>query len=517
MSIAGSLLVPAIRLPRDYGRLAEFERMAVDLEVAGFIVFGGDRDLTPPFLARLKAAAGRPLLVMADYERGAGGMVPGYLELPPAMALGATRSPEAAYMAGKITALSARDIGVNVVLAPVLDVLSRPDNPILGTRAFSDDPDLVTQLGLAFIEGVQEEGVLACAKHFPGHGDTALDSHTELPTVDASPEILFTRELPPFRRAVRAGVGMVMTAHVVYAGLDPANPATFSSAIVKDLLFDDWGYRGLVITDALVMAGARASGGRPEFRALAAGVDLLLYPEDPWGAAAQIEAALDLGELSAEDLVLRRGRIALAAGDLQAEAPTLKDMDADHGYRVMEMARRSISVMEVLWTGRKPTLRYPGELVVQRPQTALGLIVDDDGVPRRARAFDLREDDFDHGVVHVTAKGAGRVGDLAGRLRETDLVIAGLFGDVSAGKGRVGLGSVLQGFVTEVLKEHAAKTWVVTFGAPELARGLPARHLVFAWSEAEAFRRAALDLLFDGGVVPARPPLRIEPGGPGGW
>ncbi|MHC4913218.1 MAG: glycoside hydrolase family 3 N-terminal domain-containing protein, partial [Planctomycetota bacterium] len=277
-SLAGGLLVPAIRLPEDYGRREEFERLVREAGVAGFIVYGGDAELTRPFLRRLREVAERPLLLMADYERAAGQMVDGMPATPPAMALAATGSPETAYMAGKITALQARSLSISVALAPVLDVLTLPENPIVGTRAFSDDVDLVTQYGLAFIEGVQEEGVFACAKHFPGHGHTSLDSHTHLPRVEETAAELGLRELPPFREAARAGVALVMTAHVVYACLDEAEPATFSRGIVTDLLKERWGYAGLVITDALMMEGAKQGEGHPAVRALNAGVDLLLCP-----------------------------------------------------------------------------------------------------------------------------------------------------------------------------------------------------------------------------------------------
>ncbi|MEN8149505.1 MAG: glycoside hydrolase family 3 N-terminal domain-containing protein [Planctomycetota bacterium] len=506
--VPGGIVVPSIRLPEDYGRIEEFERLLTEAGVAGFIVYGGDEELTPPFLARLRKTAGRPILIMADYERGAGQHVTGMPELPPMMSIGATGSAESSYMAGKITALSARAVGVNVVLAPVLDVLSRATNPIAGSRSFSDDPDLVTRLGLAFIEGIQEEGVLACAKHYPGHGDTALDSHADLPRVDAPPEVLSERELVPFRAAARAGVGMMMTAHAVYPAMDPAGPATFSAPIVSGLLKDRWGYGGLVITDALNMEGAKRGGAAPEVSAVNAGVDLLLYPEDPWAAIETLRRAMEDGTVSEESVRMSAAKAALVAADLAFDAPVRKEVTRGYAFAVERIARESLTV------GGDPDRLL--DRLAGRPGRVCGLIVDDDGYERRARAFDARRDDFTGGVLHVTREGTGFAGDVAEVLREADVVVMGLMGDVKAWKERTGLGPELSGFAGEVLAEHGKKTLAVVFGTPSLVLDLPVRNVVFAYGDVPVTRRAALDDLFDGGAMPGRLPAAAGPAFPRG-
>jgi beta-glucosidase-like glycosyl hydrolase len=506
--IAGGLVVPAIRLPDDYGRIEEFERLLTEGGVAGFIVYGGDEELTPPYLRRLREIAGRPILIMADYERGAGGIVKGMPELPPAMAIGATGSTDAAYLAGKITAISARYLSVGVVLAPVLDVLSLPTNPIAGSRCFSDDPDLVAKLGLAFIEGVQEEGVLACAKHFPGHGDTALDSHSDLPRVEAPLELLRARELVPFRAAARAGVAMTMTAHAVYPAMDPDRPATFSKLVVENLLKEHWGYGGIVITDALIMEGAKRSGPEPEVAALRAGVDLLLCPEDPWRTIETIRRAVERGEIPEASAALSAGKVALAAADQICDAPVQKDFTRDVALKIDGLARRSLTV------GGDPDGLL--ETLSRKPGRVTGLILDDDGYPRRARAFEDRRDAFAGGVLHVTREGTGEAGDVAELLREADVIVMGLMGDVKAWKERAGLGPELAGFAGEVLREHAKKTLVLVFGTPCLVMDLPVRNVVFAYGDVPVTRRAALDSVFDGGAMPGRLPAAAGPDFPRG-
>jgi beta-glucosidase-like glycosyl hydrolase len=196
-----------------------------------------------------------------------------------------------------VTALEARSVGINTVLAPVVDVLSRPSNPIIGNRSFGGSAEIVSRLGAAWIAGAQDQGVLACAKHFPGHGHTAGDSHAELPTVDDPIEALERRELPSFRAAIAAGVASIMTAHVVYSALDPDLPATLSSKLLKDLLRTRLGFGGLVISDALTMegllvAGVRSHDGDRGRRPVRRGeCDLLLHPTDPYAVAAALEQA----------------------------------------------------------------------------------------------------------------------------------------------------------------------------------------------------------------------------------
>ncbi|WP_051750113.1 glycoside hydrolase family 3 protein [Phycicoccus jejuensis] len=167
-------------------------------------------------------------------------------------------------------------LGIGLDLAPVVDVNSSPRNPVIGVRSFGDDPVAVGRHTAAWVEGLQGTGIAACAKHFPGHGDTVADSHHDLPRVDASPEVLRERELVPFRAAVAAGVACVMTSHIVVPALDADRPATFSPTVLR-VLRDELGFDGVVVSDALDMAGASAGTGIPEaaVRALAAGVDLL--------------------------------------------------------------------------------------------------------------------------------------------------------------------------------------------------------------------------------------------------
>ena len=243
-------------------------------------------------LNRLQAAAEIPLLVTADFETGVGFRMTGATNFPRAMAFGAAGDPRLAFEAGRVTALEARAIGIHVNFAPVVDVNNNPRNPVINTRSFGEDTATVGRLAAAYVEGLAAGGMIAAVKHFPGHGDTDVDSHLALPVIRHSRERLEAVELPPFRAGIAAGAGAVMTAHVALPALDPdvRNPATFSAPIATALLRDDLGFDGLVFTDSMRMraitrmlppAGAAA-------RAVAAGHDVVLHSPDDRAALAGV-------------------------------------------------------------------------------------------------------------------------------------------------------------------------------------------------------------------------------------
>jgi beta-glucosidase len=216
------------------------------------------------------------------------------------------------------------------VLAPVCDVNNNPANPVINVRAWGEEPGVVAELAAAFIAGAQGEGVLACAKHFPGHGDTTADSHLDLPVLPHNRERLEAIELPPFQRAIASGVASLMTAHLLLPEVDPDRPATLSAAVLTQLLRQDLGFDGLVVTDALVMEAiaARHGPGEAAVLALEAGVDLVLMPADPWRAMEAILAAVDAGRLSESRLRRSLDRRARALARLRG-GPDALDQDPD--------------------------------------------------------------------------------------------------------------------------------------------------------------------------------------------
>ena len=261
-----------------------------------------------------KLAPKLPLLVSIDQEGGRVARLPkGFTLFPGQGALGQAGAAELAYAFAEVTALELRAIGVNMDLTPVLDVNTNPGNPIIGDRAFGQDPVQVEALGLAVIAGLQDNGVLACGKHFPGHGDTAADSHKELPTVSLGIDRLREIELRPFAHCFANGLAAVMTAHVRYPALDPHAPATLSPAILTDLLRTQLHFKGLALTDDLEMHAIIDHYGIEDaaVRALRAGADILLICKDHDRQVAAMEAVYravkdgDVPELQVEHALLR--------------------------------------------------------------------------------------------------------------------------------------------------------------------------------------------------------------------
>jgi beta-N-acetylhexosaminidase len=234
-----------------------------------------------------------PLLISIDQEGGRVTRLPkGFTIFPPCQVLGRCKSSELAYAAAATIATELRAVGINMNMAPVLDVNSNPDNPVIGDRAFGSTPDVVSELALVTAAGLQDNKVVACGKHFPGHGDTNADSHKELPVVEASRERLETVEFPPFRRAAAAGIATMMTAHVLYKALDDQFPATLSSTIITNLLREELRYEGVVLTDDLEMHAIvdHYGMGDAAVRALLAGCDVLLICKDREREIAAFEA-----------------------------------------------------------------------------------------------------------------------------------------------------------------------------------------------------------------------------------
>jgi beta-glucosidase len=281
-----------------------------NLGVGGVILLGGSAGELALRSQQLQNWAKIPLLIAADIEEGVGQRFSGATWFPPPMAISAIARKDlnlaqhyAAQM-GATTAQEALAIGINWVLAPVVDVNNNPDNPVINVRAFGETPDTVSQLATAFIKGAQAYPVLTTAKHFPGHGDTATDSHLDLPILPHLPARLAEIELPPFKAAIAAGVDAVMSAHLLIPSWDAELPATLSERILSGQLRQQLGFEKLIVTDALVMGAIADRYGATVAPVLAveAGADILLMPVDPEAAIQAVCVAVNSGRISPEQI-----------------------------------------------------------------------------------------------------------------------------------------------------------------------------------------------------------------------
>lgn len=302
-----------------YGQeLSDTLKRLLDRGVGGVVLFArnvGTAEEVARLIRDIKAYAGRPLIVGLDQE---GGLVArlrqGFTRIPPMRAVGALNDVGVAERVGRVLGRELRAVGVDLNYAPVLDIDTNPDNPIIGNRSFSRDPEVVARLGVALARGIEAEGVASCGKHFPGHGDTSQDSHQELPHLPHALERLEQVELVPFRAAVEARLASIMTAHVVFDALDRDYPATMSRAVLHGILREKMGYDGLIITDDLEMKAIAEHYGYEEaaVRGLLAGVDCFLCCHTAEVAHQLVDtwvAAVDSGRVPAERLLDAHARV----------------------------------------------------------------------------------------------------------------------------------------------------------------------------------------------------------------
>jgi beta-N-acetylhexosaminidase len=481
-----------------------------DLRVGGFITIthgsplGIVKDQAYPTAAlanELQAKSKYPLLIGADYERGTAMRQDEGTSFPTAMAVAAAGDPKDAYTMGKITALEARAVGVQWVYAPVSDVNNNPGNPIINTRSFGEDPALVSEFVAEFIRGVQESGAMATAKHFPGHGDTATDSHIDLPVIKADRARIENLELVPFRAAIGAGVASVMTGHLNVPAFepDPNTPATLSTNILTDLLRKQLGFQGLVITDALDMGGitVRYAPGEAAVRAFLAGSDALLMPPVPDAAYQALLEAAKSRRISRERLDASVRRLLQAKARLGLNQSRLVDIAtlnekfgrADWQETAQEISDRGVTLLRdnqhlLPLDGSKPTRAllvslyadpeaYPG--VDLEPQLRARF---DSLTPLRAdtrfvRADTLKlpaSDSYDLVVLALFVRVSDRKGDIDVPADQIPLIDA----IYKSGKPVVTLGL---GSPYLIERFPQAGTWLSAFGISDVAQISLARAL----------------------------------------
>ena len=304
---------------------------------AGAVVLFARNVESPPQVAELcgelKSIARRPFLTCIDQE---GGRVrrlrDGFTHIPSMRALGQTGDERLAHDVGRVLARELRAVNIDVNLAPTLDVDTNPANPVIGDRSFGATCQLVSRMGTALIRGLQENGVAACGKHFPGHGDTSQDSHHDLPRLPHPIERLEQIELPPFRAAVTAGVAMVMTAHVVFEPIDPDYPATMSRRVLHGILREEMGFDGVIISDDLEMKAISANFDIAEVvtRGANAGVDLFALCHDTGLQNRAIDAlvkAVEHGEVRPERIVEANRRLDTLMDRYARAAHAVSDFD----------------------------------------------------------------------------------------------------------------------------------------------------------------------------------------------
>src|SRR5687767_12294011 len=489
--------------PTDAPAWRQLERLAADEQVGGFIVsVGSPLDIATKTNA-LQRASRVPLLFSADFETGAGFRVRGGYFVPNAidlggatvfplqMALGASADAALAYDVGRVTALEGRALGVHVSFGPVLDVNNNPANPVIGARSFSEDPRLTARLGAALVRGVQEHGMMATGKHFPGHGDTETNSHLALSTVTASRARLDSVELVPFRAAIAAGVGAIMTYHGILPALDSSGvPATLSPRVLTGLLRDSLAYRGVLITDAMDMAGVLQQFGLEEAarRAVSAGADVLLMPSDVRGTIDAVVAGVRDGRYSEERVDASVRRLLEVKRQFGLERERFVSLDSvrgivggtSHVAVARRVAERGIVLVRdssrLVPLADRRALRVVSVTYARR--TDLGAGVGFNAELRRA--YDSLRAEF-----VSSDEVAPDFQRLLGLADSAEVVIVGSYVNISSTTATAGAPRAFLDFVAQ-LHARQGRTVLVSFGTPYLLQQAPSvTTYAIAWGSSQ--------------------------------
>jgi beta-N-acetylhexosaminidase len=516
---AGQLIMPWIGgdyLPINSERFDSIAALVERSGVGGFVVSVG---LPLSYAAKLNALQQRarvPLLIASDMENGPGMRMSGIYsfphllpqgggtEFPSAMALGATGSDTLAYELGRVLAREARAVGVHVTFGPVLDVNSNPANPIINTRSFGEDPELVGRLAGAYIRGAHDGGLLTTGKHFPGHGDTDTDSHLALPAIRADRARLEQIELAPFRTAVKQGVDAIMTAHIAVTGIegDTAPPATLSRYFMTDVLRTDMRFPGLLFTDAMNMGAVihRYGEGDALLRALDAGADVLLMPRDVPRAVETIVSAVNSGRIGDARLDASVRRLlqakAQAGLDRQRFVP-LDSVASQVGIRPHLRVAQTISNRSItLARDQKDVVPFAAN--VRRILSIAYVGVND---PIAGSHFDRTLASGGRAVTSVRVDARTRADEFAAlqsQADSADAILVSMYVSPVEGTGPLQTRGAFATFLPQLVSA-AKPVVVVSFGSPYVLAAAPnAPAYLLAWGGAEVSQRAAAQALLGG-------------------
>ncbi|MFL5610251.1 MAG: glycoside hydrolase family 3 N-terminal domain-containing protein [Gemmatimonadaceae bacterium] len=499
-------------------------------KVGGFTISVGSPIEVAAKLNALQAMSKIPLLFGADLEAGAGFrarggyFVPNAIDLggaivfPPSMAIGATRDTTLAYAEGRLTALEGRALGIHIAYAPVLDVNNNPANPVINTRSYGEDPDLAARMGVAFIHGLQDHGMIATGKHFPGHGDTGVNSHLALPVVTVSRNRLDTVELVPFKAAVNGGVGAIMSFHGAMPALDSSNvPGTLSSKVLNGLLRGEMGFKGIIISDAMDMRGVLDMFGADEAvkRAVSAGIDVLIQPLDVTKTIDAVVAGVREGRYTEARLDSSVRRVLETKRKLGLASNKLVDLnalrfvvgDSSNAQTARRAAEKSItlvkdSLRQIPLAVADSNIRVLSITVARRADLSAGNAFNAEmrtRLPKLRTEFVATEDaDLNYPRLIAAADSA-------------EVTIVGSYVGQSWDAVTASSPQAFTNFI-QTLVQRGRKPIVVAFGNPYLLQQLPwVSAYVVAWGGFPVSQAAAARALLGTAAITGRLPISIPP------
>ncbi|MEK6527805.1 MAG: glycoside hydrolase family 3 N-terminal domain-containing protein [Nitrospirota bacterium] len=523
---------------KDINKKFKYYESLVKKGIGGFIIFGGKLKEVSKAIKKLQDSAETPLFIAADLEQGLGQHIEGGTLFPPPMAVAQAINPknkkDVALLRKSINIIAreAKAAGINIIFAPVLDVNTNPQNPIICTRAFSDNPKKVAGFGNEFIRGFQKNGIIACGKHFPGHGDTIKDSHRELPIVHAGNKRLNNIELYPFSQAITAGVKMIMLGHLKVPALDSRLPVTLSRKIIQGILKEKMKFKGLVITDAMNMKAISMPEEKACLMALNAGADILLHPGNPEKIIDYLYSRLDEIKPRVEESYQRiiKAKEELNRGQ-RSEVRGQKIGSKSHQAIAKELTQKSIKIISNLKIPLSPPLPK-GEILfpslVKRDkgrfykrislkstesEKLIVLVIDDDNAKSgkpfvnalrkkfskiNACYVDNKTISSKNPPIPPLSKGEILFPSLVkrgkGRFYKGGFLIIAVFSKISAWKGRSGLSGSLEKILKKAVR-NSEYSVIAGFCCPYFLRKFNADVIIEAYSDSEQAQKAAAEVL----------------------
>lgn len=480
----GQLVMPRLDF-RKSDPLPDAKELLERFHIGGFLVFGGELIQVKEATEELQSISHVPLFFACDAEMGVGQTISGGTRFPFTMSLGAIGDEELVYRQAKFIAREMKDWGLNLVFAPVVDVNTNPENPIINIRSYGDDPFLVSRLGRAFVKGCQDGGVLACAKHFPGHGAVAIDSHITLPHSVQSREDFWRCDLIPFKEAIKSDVASIMVAHLAVPGIDFTEvPATISPEIIQGLLVCDLGFRGLIITDSFYM-GAIAELGKEEDIAplsILSGCDIILDPKEPEGLVERLNAMVKKGQISESLLDRAVKKIITGKKKLLHDRPYENSLDETYEKNLVnEIARRSVCCLK----GRKLHSKKAKIFVLDVTQNEKDI----------SKPFlkCLAEAGINFEKKSLSLHDRGKF--LAENESSEEAIICLIYSSVAAWKGHTNLPESFRGFLRRVSDVHCERV-LISLGSPYVVRGLESFDTILcAFDSLDVCQHAVADVL----------------------
>lgn len=493
----GQIVMPRLDF-RDSNPLPHAKELVENFHIGGFIVFGGERRQVKEATKELQSISHLPIFFACDAERGVGQIISGTTRVPFTMSLGAIGDEELVYRQARSIAQEMKYCGLNLIFAPVVDVNTNPENPIINVRSYGDDPLLVSRLGRAFVKGCQDWGVLACAKHFPGHGAVAIDSHIALPHSVQSREDFWSCDLIPFKEAIEGEVASIMVAHLAVPQIDFTGvPATISPEIIQGLLIRDLGFTGLIITDSFFM-GAIAQVGREEDIAplsILSGCDIILDPKGPVRLIERLNDMVKKRAISESLLDRAVKKIITAKKKWLYDRPYENSLDENYGKNLVnEIARRSVCCLKggKLYSNKATVYVLDVTQVEEDVCRPFLTCLAEGGIDCEKRSLTIRDAE--------TILSEIESGDRA--------TICLVYTSVAAWKGHTNLPESFRGFLRRVSSSHYEKI-LISFGSPYVVRGFENFDTILcAFDSLDACQQAVADVLL--GKVQAQGQLPVK-------